>query len=233
MTQNHAKDNNQMQASFATLLSRAAEALTNYLDRLLPSLFDNWWKDAVADKLSFQQQRRVEQKGIVSLSSLDLAALLRVLDQNWYQISTKMNLSSESRHFVKEMQTIRNRWAHAGTEEFPIDDVYRDIDTLQRFVTVIEAEEVFIKEIRAAKTSLLKKRLISIPNIPANEAQPSPRKETQAAEFAPGQIVFLKSNSEIKGAVLMTPNRQIISKTDENRSAIFFILFQLNFFSQE
>jgi len=59
----------------------------------------------VLDKLSFQQKRRVEQKGIVSLSSLDLAALLRVLDQNWYKISMKMNLSSEARHFVKEMQT--------------------------------------------------------------------------------------------------------------------------------
>ena len=60
------------------LLKQAAEALASYLDRLLPSLFDNWWKDAVLDKLSFQQQRRVEQKGTVSHSSLDLAALLGV-----------------------------------------------------------------------------------------------------------------------------------------------------------
>jgi hypothetical protein len=205
-----------MENNLNILLQKATEHISKYLERVLPSLFDNWWKDAVVDKLSFQQQRRVEQKGIVSLSSLDLAALLRVLDQNWYQISTKMNLSSESRHFVKEMQTIRNRWAHAGTEEFPIDDVYRDIDTLQRFVTVIEAEEVFIKEIRAAKTSLLKKRLTSIPNIPANEAQAIPEKETQVAEFEPGQIVFLRSNPEIKGAVV-----SIIQGKPENRHNVF------------
>ncbi|GBE15163.1 hypothetical protein BMS3Abin14_01217 [bacterium BMS3Abin14] len=62
MTQNHAKDNNQMQASFATLLSGAAEALANYLDRLLPSLLDNWWKNAVVDKLSFQQHRGSNRK---------------------------------------------------------------------------------------------------------------------------------------------------------------------------
>ena len=148
MTQSHAKDNNQMQASFATLLSGAAEALANYLDRLLPSLLDNWWKNAVVDKLSFQQQRRIKQKGIVHLSSLDLAALLRVLDQNWYQISMKMNLSPEVRHFVKEMQTVRNRWAHAGSEGFPVDDVYRDLDTLQRFATVIEADEALLQEVR-------------------------------------------------------------------------------------
>jgi len=216
MTQNHAKDNNQMQASFATLLSRAAEAIANYLDRLLPSLFDNWWKDAVVNKLSFQQQRRVEQKEIVSLSSLDIAALLRVLDQNWHQISMEMNLSLESRHFVKEMQTVRNRCAHAGTEGFPLEDVYRDLDTLQRFTTVIEAEESFIQEIRAAKTSLLERRVTSISKAPANEAQPTIGKETQAAEFEPGQIVFLKSNPEIKGAVV-----SIMQGKPENRYNVF------------
>jgi superfamily II DNA or RNA helicase len=216
MTHNHAKDNNQLQASFATLLSGAAEALASYLDRLLPSLFDNWWKDAVRDKLSFQQQRRVEQKGIVSLSSLDLAALLRVLDQNWYQISMKMNLSPEARHFVKEMQTVRNRWAHAGTEGVPLEDVYRDLDTLQRFATVIEAEEAFIQEIRATKTSLLERRLTSISKASANEEQPTSGEGTQAAEFEPGQIVFLKSNPEIKGAVV-----SIMPGKPENRYNVF------------
>ncbi len=216
MTQNHAKNNNRIQALFATLLSGAAEALANYLDRILPSLFDNWWKDAVADKLSFQQQRRVEQKGPVSLSSLDLAALLRVLDQNWYQISMKMNLSPESRHFVKEMQTVRNRWAHAGIEGFPIEDIYRDLDTLQRFATVIEAEDAFIQKIRKTKTSLLERHVTSIPKAPAGKTQPTSRKETQTAEFEPGRIVFLKSNPETKGAVL-----SIMPGEPENRYNVF------------
>ena len=198
------------------LLQKATKHIARYLERVLPSLFDNWWKDAVVDKLSFQQQRRVEQKGMVSLSSLDLAALLRVLDQNWYQISMKMNLSPESRHFVKEMQTVRNRCAHAGTEGFPLEDGYRDMDTLQRFATVIEAEEAFIQEIRSAKTSLLERRVTSISKAPANEAQPTPGKEKQAAEFEPGQIVFLKSNPEIKGAVM-----SIMPGKPENRYNVF------------
>lgn len=202
--------------NFNNLLRKATEALANYLDRLLPSLFDNWWKDAVVDKLSFQQQRRVEQKGIVSLSSLDLAALLRVLDQNWYQISMKLDLTSEARHFVKEMQTVRNRWAHAGTEGFPLEDVYRDLDTLQRFATVIEAEEAFIQEIRTTKISLLDRDVSSISNAPSNETQPTPGKKTQAAEFEPGQIVFLKSNPEIKGAVV-----SIMPGKPENRYNVF------------
>ena len=205
-----------MEKNLNILLQKATKHIAIYLERVLPSLFDNWWKDAVVDKLSFQQQRRVKQKGIVSLSSLDLAALLRVLDQNWYQISTKMNLSPESRHFVKEMQTVRNKWAHAGSEGFPLDDVYRDMDTLQRFATVIEAEETFIQEIRVAKTSLLESRATSISKATGIEAQPTTGGKTQAAEFEPGQIVFLKSNPEIKGAVV-----SIMQGKPENRYNVF------------
>ncbi|EFK08811.1 conserved hypothetical protein [delta proteobacterium NaphS2] len=60
----------------------------------------------------------MKERNINSLASLDLAALLRVLDRNRYQISSKLDLTSEARHFVKEMQTVRNRWAHAGSEGF-------------------------------------------------------------------------------------------------------------------
>jgi len=216
MNHEYAKDNNQIQASFATLLNGAAKALATYLDRLLPSLSDNWWKDTVLAKLSFQQQRRVEQKGIASLSSLDLAALLRVLDQNWYRISMDLESSREARHFVKEMQTVRNRWAHAGAGGFPLEDVYRDLDTLQRFAMVIEAEEAFIHEVSATKTLLLKSRSTSISKALANEEQLTLGEGAQTAEFEPGQIIFLKSNPEIKGAIV-----SIMPGKPENRYNVF------------
>ncbi len=53
------------------------------------------------------------------------------------------------------MQTVRNRWAHVGTEAFPVDDVYRDLDTLQRFASVINAEESLLQEVRIAKSALI------------------------------------------------------------------------------
>jgi ATP-dependent helicase HepA len=126
-------DTQQVQTSISRLLGEAAKQLASFLETILPSLVEDWWKQAVVNNLSYQQ-RRVEQHNIESLGSLDLAALIRVLDQNWYQISTKLNLTSESRHFVKEMQTIRNRWAHSGTDGFPVDDVYLDLDTLMSLV---------------------------------------------------------------------------------------------------
>jgi len=40
------------------------------------------------------------------LESLDLAGLLRVLDQNWHDIDPSRRLSYEARNWLKEAQTI-------------------------------------------------------------------------------------------------------------------------------
>ena len=205
-----------MDNNLNSLLQKATISLAAYLEKVLPSLFNDWWNETVINILSFQQRRRVKERGINSLTSLDLAALLRVLDQNWYQISTKLNLTSEARHFVKEMQTVRNRWAHAGSEEFPVDDIYRDLDTLQRFATVIEADESLLQEVRATKTSLLAKDMPVPVQGKTVEEKPSQATGGRSAEFEPGQIVVLKSNSAIRGAVV-----SVIPGKPENRFIVF------------
>ncbi len=91
-------------ASVSKLLGAASHDVSVFLEKILPTLFEDWWKQAVVANLSFQQQRQVEQRRLASLESLDLAALLRVLDQNWYQISTRLNLSPES------LCTSQGRW---------------------------------------------------------------------------------------------------------------------------
>ena len=137
-----------MESNLNSLLQKTIRFLAVFLEKSLPPLFDDWWNEAVINSLSFQQRRRISEQGVQSLTSLDLASLLRVLDQNWYQLSSELKLTSEARHFVKEMQTIRNRWAHPSGEEFPIDDVYRDLDTIQRFAKVVEADEYFLQSVR-------------------------------------------------------------------------------------
>ncbi len=79
--------NNKTVLFFNTALNEVAKQLALFLEGVLPSLFEDWWKQAVLNSLSFQQRRRIEQSGLNALGALDLAALLRVLDQNWYQIS--------------------------------------------------------------------------------------------------------------------------------------------------
>ncbi len=205
-----------MDNNLNSLLQKATISLAAYLDKVLPSLFNDWWNEAVVNILSFQQRRRVKEPGINSLTSLDLAALLRVLDQNWYQISTKLNLTSEARHFVKEMQTVRNRWAHAGSEGFPVDDVYRDLDTLQRFARVIEADESLLQEVRETKMSLLANNMPVTVKDETVEEKASQDTGERSAEFEPGQIVVLKSNPAIRGAVV-----SVIPGKPENRFMVF------------
>jgi len=47
----------------------------------------------VIGKLTFQQQSLARQNNLRVLEQLDLAALLRVADQNWYELSPRLNLA--------------------------------------------------------------------------------------------------------------------------------------------
>ena len=209
-------DTSRAQVLMAHFLGEVSRALAYFLEKILPNLSANWWDEAVVNTLSFQQRRLVKEHDINSLASLDLAALLRVLDQNWYQVSTKLGLKSEERHFVKEMQTVRNRWAHAGSEGFPIDDVYRDLDTLQRFASVVDANESLLDEVRKAKASMLSKNDLDTDQRDIVVRNPFSDALASDMEFKPGQMVRLKSNPEMRGAVISS----ILGKS-ENRFRVF------------
>lgn len=114
------------------LLRSVTDELRLLLNVWLPPLSADWWERHVLAILTFQQQERVKQARITDLSGLDLAALLRVIDQNWYELSSRFNWPKEGRNWLKEAQTIRNRWAHATAAETEPHDAYRDADTLER-----------------------------------------------------------------------------------------------------
>jgi hypothetical protein len=133
------------------VLLQATRALRRFLDEVLPTLSSSWWAELVFANLSFHQRRAVETRRISALSGLDLAALLRVLDANWHAIADKLLLTSEARYYLKEMRTVRDRWAHAAAADFSNDDVYRDLDTLQRFLVSINADEELLSEVTSVE----------------------------------------------------------------------------------
>lgn len=136
-------------------LKLATSDLSRFLQVKLPELSEDWWEKHVVDRLSFQQQRVIGEKNISSLRELDIAALLRVLDQNWYDLSGKFILPREARNWVKELQTMRNKWAHMSAEETPASEVYRDADTLGRLLELIGAHEGSINAVQAVKEAAL------------------------------------------------------------------------------
>jgi ATP-dependent helicase HepA len=178
-----------------SVLLQAARAVRGFLDEVLPALSSSWWADLVVPNLSFQQRRAVETRRITVLSGLDLAALLRILDSNWHAIAERLRLPNEARHYLKEMRTVRDRWAHAAAGDFGEDDVYRDLDTLQRFLVSINGDEDLLSEVKQLKNAALAPGE-SVQ--PAVEIPPSP----PATAFSVGQVVSLKSNPATTGAVV-------------------------------
>jgi hypothetical protein len=127
--------------------------LARFLEEHLPAVSPDWWQKHVVNRLSFQQQRTVQERGMDSLQRLDFAALLRVLDQNWFELSNAINLPREGRNWLKELQTVRNRWAHLSSEAIPPSELYRDADTLGRFLAMIGAGEASVAAVESTKAT--------------------------------------------------------------------------------
>ena len=139
----------------SSLIHIAAAELAGFLVKHLPALDEDWWKKHVEDSLSFHQQRMVRECGFTMLEQLDFAALLRVLDQNWYELSQALSLPREGRTWVKELHTVRNRWAHLSARSIAVDDVYRDADTLGRVLDMLGAAPKSLAAVEVVKTTAL------------------------------------------------------------------------------
>jgi len=145
------------------LIQIATVEISRYLSDQLPLLADDWWEKCVVSRLSFQQQRMVEERKFNSLKQLDFAALLRIMDQNWFDLSNSLNLPREGRNWLKELQSVRNKWAHLSAEAMPANEIYRDADTLERLLGMLEVEQPVIEAIEATKA-----KAVSVMAAPTN-----------------------------------------------------------------
>ena len=170
-----------------------------FLSEQLPKLSSNWWDKYVVSSLSYKQQEQIKQSQTKHLAGLDLAALLRVLDQNWFELSNHLSWPKEGRHWLKEAQTIRNRWAHATNEKMTPRDSYRDADTLDRLVKMLGVSEASQSQLSDYK----QQQLAMFAPSSVKEVLPPPiadeKKATLPADevqdgFIPGQMLRLRSN---------------------------------------
>lgn len=200
-----------MHAKMAALLNETTKELSFFCENALSSMTPKWWENLVLKKLSFNQKRSVKENGITSISGLDLAALLHVFDQNWRNISEHRNIQKpkDARIYLKEMQAIRNRWAHVGSEEFPIDDIYRDLDTLYRFAIVIEADSGFVERIKNTKSNLFIN--IHLKNKTSVEKKPE---DVNMPILSKKKEVIIKRKTSIMGL-----KRSQIPKSDTSRDS--------------
>ena len=121
------------------LIRIATRELVTFLSMHLPALGPEWWTTHVEERLTYTQQQRVRERGLTRLDQLDFAALLRIVDRNWFELSQAANLPREGRDWVRELQTVRNKWAHASAEQEASEDIFRDADTLGRCLRMLGA----------------------------------------------------------------------------------------------
>lgn len=137
------------------LIRTATVELAAFLATHLPALDEAWWETHVVDRLSFQQQRTVKERGFAELEQLDFAALLRILDQNWYELAQALALPREGRTWVRELQTVRNRWAHLSAASVAAEDLYRDADALARVLDMLGAAPASVAAVESVKRDAL------------------------------------------------------------------------------
>ncbi len=178
-------------------LATIGRLLREFLERELPALGSDWWVRGVLAKLSYQQRAAVDENRWTRLEDLDTAALLRVVDRNWELFRQRSLVGYETRNWLKEASSVRNRWAYEAPGRGPsADRLYRDIDTLALLATALapgspEADELDLAR-AAAMTAL------------APAPKPAPT-SSEVAETTPtlarGDLVRVKARPELTGVV--------------------------------
>ena len=177
-------------------LDALSHQLIAVLADVLPRLSEGWWREQVIDKLTYPQQGHIQTAGITRLEQLDLAALLRILDQNWHEIVVHRAIPVATRNWVKETQTLRNRWAHAPATGLPQEDTYRDLDTIERLAQSLGATDAELEPLRRQKTAVMAA-------LAGKSQQATPATSTEpSGAFKPGAVVRLKAKPTSTGAVI-------------------------------
>lgn len=209
-----------------SLLRLASHDLVRFLEANLPKISSDWWRKNVINRLSFQQQRVASEKHFSRLSDFDFAALLRILDQNWFELSSTVSLPRDARTWIKELQTVRNKWAHLGSTDLPASEVYRDADTLVRLLQVIKADQGTLEAAESAKMQALAKMTGrgegSEPANKSNVPSDQPTKMAEVAKpttttlFRVGELVTLRS-----APTVLMPILEVLEGAGETRYLVF------------
>ena len=131
----------------ADALQVLSKGLAPFVERELRSAYGAAWAPQVVQELGLPPA----QAKTVSLD--DVQFQLKVLWKLWQPVFGKV-LGQSERSLVSELMNVRNAWAHQET--FSTDDAYRALDSAQRLLTAVSAEEA--DQLEASKQDLLRIR---------------------------------------------------------------------------
>ena len=124
---------------------RLNQQMGGWLEKKLPKITDDWWQDLVFNNLSPLQRETVLRNDIHEIKGLDLAALLRVLDRNWFVITSTFFINNKERGNIRTMQEIRNTWAHITPNDISKARVIDDVNVI---IALMQAFDASMKDTR-------------------------------------------------------------------------------------
>ena len=186
---------------------RMNQQMGGWLEKKLPKITDDWWQDLVFNNLSPLQRETVLRNDIHEIKGLDLAALLRVLDRNWFVITSTFFINNKERGNIRTMQEIRNTWAHITPNDISKARVIDDVNVI---IALMQAFDASMKDTRDMENFIFDveedKDIHAAPaKEPVKEAAPaaeSPVSVGQPEGIAVGSIIVLVSDPSVIGAVI-------------------------------
>lgn len=177
------------------------EKIGTWLSKKLPAITENWWEELVMNNLSKLQRENVIAGKIHDIKGLDLAEILRVVDRNWFVITSSFFINNKERQNIRNMQEVRNSWAHISRNTISKEKVIRDVEIIIELMQAFDASmsetrdmEGFIFDVEEDKEILpvQKKKDVSL-NIPVVK---------KSGDITIGSLVNLVSDSSVVGAVI-------------------------------
>ena len=186
---------------------RLNQQIGAWLEKKLPKITDDWWQELVFNNLSPLQRETVLRNDIHEIKGLDLAALLRVLDRNWFVITSTFFINNKERGNIRTMQEVRNTWAHITPNDISKARVIDDVNVI---IALMQAFDASMKDTRDMEHFIFdveEDKDIHITSVKKTGKGDAPtEKKTpisgQSEGIAVGSIVILVSDPSVIGAVI-------------------------------
>ena len=185
----------------------SASLLAKWLGRLLPRLggaSDDWWEDCLYKLTPAQRQIAIE-KGFKSLDDLDLAALLRIAEKSWHQISGVIQLPVSGRTVIQEMKPVRNTWAHCGVAIPGKDQIVSDLEKIERLLELLDADHALLNNVERTMEEVKAPTEVDFDALVEDldsQKEPDAIVPSFGDTIAANSIICLVSNPEETGVVL-------------------------------
>lgn len=192
-------------------LYQATILLAKWLSEKLPKFSQTWWDECVLDKLSYNQRLIAEEKGFTMLSDFDLAALLRILDRNWYALREVTYLPTKERDCLHRMVSVRNNWAHCSGILPGKDAIVSDLNTVLEFLGQMNCDSRLYNEVEGFLYEVEKSNLeeASFSDFTTNQILVQNNVEKEISEK---DLVYVVAEPDLKGVVLSVQNLDGLNK---------------------